>query len=206
MWLTASLLEDVEGVAPPWVDDEAPSPRPVVGPVTLPVLVDWVEETVPFSWKIPPANVVGPAVFVVEDLCELLELLLLEDDEDDEDEEDEEEEDVVNEEVVDVVDDLDEDVEEDDVDEESVDGADDELPVLLLPSRLKTTMLALPPLGMVATQKSAPPAPDAASALVTLKSATLEAPISQGRPLQPLPLHSMRRPKVGFVFARLDET
>lgn len=163
----------------------------------------------PFSWKIPPAKVVGPAVFDVDVLCELLEELLLddedEDDEDEEDDDDDEEDDVVDEDVVEVVDVLEDEEEDEDEDEECVDGAEeDELPVLLLPSRLKTTMLALPPLGMVATQKSAPPAPDAESELVTLKSAMLSALISQGRPLQPLPLHSMRRPKVGFVPDRLD--
>lgn len=68
----------------------------------------------------------------------------------------------------------------------------------LEPSTLNVTMLAVEPEGTVTTQKSAPPAPVAESALETTPT-PLEGLIEHGRPLQPPPGHSILTPKVGGV-------
>lgn len=52
-----------------------------------------------------------------------------------------------------------------------------------------TTTLAELPLGMVTTQKLAPPAPEASSELVTPPIPSVEGSIEHGRPLQPEPAH-----------------
>jgi hypothetical protein len=62
-----------------------------------------------------------------------------------------------------------------------------------------TTMLAFTPEGTVTTQKLAPPAPLAWSALETPPTPALEGSMEQGRPLQPSPSHSMLMPNVGVV-------
>lgn len=62
------------------------------------------------------------------------------------------------------------------------------------PSRLKTTMLAEPPWGTVATQNAEPPAPSALSLLVTPLPST-----RQGNPVQSPLLHLISMPKVGFL-------
>lgn len=84
------------------------------------------------------------------------------------------------------------------VDPDEVEPADAEDP-----PALKMTMLAVIPLGMVATQKSAPPAPLAASSLVTSFMPFTDGSMEQGRPLQPWPSHSILSPKVGIVLAKL---
>lgn len=63
----------------------------------------------------------------------------------------------------------------------------------------KTTTLAVPPAGMVTTQKDAPPAPTAWSALVTPPMPFTEGSMEQGVPLQPDPAHSIFTPKFGFM-------
>ena len=82
-------------------------------------------------------------------------------------------------------------------DEEGGGGVCATLP--LEPSVLKTTMLAVSPLGTVTTQKSAPPAPVAARLLLTLKPSTVAGLISQGSPLQRPDSHSILRPNVGLL-------
>jgi hypothetical protein len=67
------------------------------------------------------------------------------------------------------------------------------------PSVLKTTMLAVPPLGTVTTQKAAPPTPEVATGLSSPPTPPLEGSMEQGRPLQPPDGHSILRPKVGVV-------
>lgn len=69
-----------------------------------------------------------------------------------------------------------------------------------LPSVLKVTMLAVPPLGTVTTQNDAPPAPTADSLLSTLPDELGE--IEQGSPLQPPSGHSILTPKVGRVLIK----
>lgn len=69
-----------------------------------------------------------------------------------------------------------------------------------LPSVLKVTMLAVPPLGTVTTQNDAPPAPTADSLLSTLPEELGE--IEQGSPLQPPLGHSILTPKVGRVLIK----
>jgi hypothetical protein len=66
------------------------------------------------------------------------------------------------------------------------------------PSVLKTTMFAVEPFGTVTTQKSAPPAPEAAVALLTCPKPSELGSIAQGRPLQ-FPSHSTFRPKDGLT-------
>lgn len=68
----------------------------------------------------------------------------------------------------------------------------------------KMTTLAFPPLGTVTTQKLAPPAPDAAVALFTLPTPSLDGSIEQGVPMQLPVTHSILTPKVGVVFACHD--
>jgi hypothetical protein len=63
----------------------------------------------------------------------------------------------------------------------------------------KTTMLAFPPGGMVTTQKAAPPAPTAWSALVTPPMPLVEGSMEHGVPLQPDPAHSIFTPKLGLT-------
>ena len=65
-----------------------------------------------------------------------------------------------------------------------------------------TTMFAVKPLGTVTTQKLAPPAPEAWSALVTPPTPLTEGSMVHGRPLQPAPEHSILRPKLGGVLLR----
>jgi hypothetical protein len=77
---------------------------------------------------------------------------------------------------------------------EDVVGATDEDALPVEPSRLYTTMLALPPLGTVATQKSEPPAPVAFRLLVTPPPS-----IAHGRPMQLPEVHSIFKPNEGFV-------
>jgi hypothetical protein len=67
------------------------------------------------------------------------------------------------------------------------------------PSVLKTTMLALDPLGTVTTQKSAPPTPSVETGLFTPFIPSVEGSIEHGRPLQPPPGHSILTPKDGLV-------
>ncbi len=222
---TASLLAVVDDSPLPVADDVVLVRSDVV-PVALPVLPVEVESVlvVPFSWNTPPAWVVVELALDAVDVVVLCVSLVvdvlddeedgaleddLEDDEDEDEDEEEDEEDELDEEDNNEDEEEEEEEEEDDDDDdEDEDDEDDEPPLLLLlllPSRLYTTMLAVPPLGTVTTQKLAPPAPLAPSALVTLKSLTLDAPISHGRPLQPPPGHSTRRPKVGFVLARPDD-
>lgn len=83
---------------------------------------------------------------------------------------------------------------------------DDDSEELESPPALKTTTLAVPPLGTVTTQKSAPPAPVALSALFTLGMLPEleEGSILHGRPLHPPPGHSMLTPNFGAVPERLD--
>lgn len=76
---------------------------------------------------------------------------------------------------------------------EELDGA--ELADPVESPALKTTILAVMPFGTVATQKSAPPAPAAASELVTSFIPLTEGSIEQGRPLQPSPSHSIFSPQ-----------
>lgn len=66
------------------------------------------------------------------------------------------------------------------------------------PSVLKTTMFAVEPFGTVTTQKSAPPAPEAAVALLTNPKPSELGSMAQGRPLQ-CPSHSIFRPKEGLT-------
>lgn len=66
------------------------------------------------------------------------------------------------------------------------------------PSVLKVMILAFDPDGTVTTQKSAPPAPVAASKLDT-RPTPLEGSIEHGRPLHPPPSHSIFTPKVGVT-------
>lgn len=66
------------------------------------------------------------------------------------------------------------------------------------PSVLKTTIFAVEPLGTVTTQKSAPPAPEAAVALLTNPKPSELGSMAQGRPLQ-FPSHSTFRPKEGLT-------
>jgi hypothetical protein len=63
----------------------------------------------------------------------------------------------------------------------------------------KTTTLALPPAGMVTTQKEAPPAPTACSALVTPPTPFTEGSMEQGVPTHPLPMHAILIPKFGVM-------
>jgi hypothetical protein len=88
---------------------------------------------------------------------------------------------------------------------EEVGGAgaeeDDDAGLPLEPSVLKTTMLAEPPLGTVTTQKLALPTPMAESGLSRPLTPPLDGSMLHGRPLQPPAGHSMRRPKVGVVWA-----
>jgi hypothetical protein len=72
------------------------------------------------------------------------------------------------------------------------------------PSVLKTTMLAVEPLGIVTTQKLAPPAPDAWLALVTPPMPSVDGLMEHGVPLHPPPSHSILTPNVGLVPARED--
>ena len=60
------------------------------------------------------------------------------------------------------------------------------------PSVLKTTMLAVDPLGTVTTQKEAPPAPTSADGLSVSPMAL--SPIEHGSPLQPPSGHSTLSP------------
>lgn len=69
-----------------------------------------------------------------------------------------------------------------------------------LPSVLKVTMLAVPPLGTVTTQNDAPPAPTADSLLSTSPEELGE--MEQGSPLQPPSGHSILTPKVGRVLIK----
>jgi hypothetical protein len=80
-------------------------------------------------------------------------------------------------------------------------AAELEDPEPLDPSTLKVMILAVEPDGTVTTQKSAPPAPVASSALVTTPT-PLEGSIEHGRPLHPPPSHSIFTPKVGTVVER----
>jgi hypothetical protein len=64
----------------------------------------------------------------------------------------------------------------------------------------KTTISAVNPEGTVTTQKLAPPAPLAWSALVTPPIPSVDGSIEHGRPLQPEPEHSILIPKLGMVF------
>lgn len=73
------------------------------------------------------------------------------------------------------------------------DPAEPELPPLELPDS-KTTTFAVTPLGMVTTQKLAPPAPVAWSELVTPPMPLTAGSMEQGKPLQPGPEHSILRP------------
>lgn len=77
----------------------------------------------------------------------------------------------------------------------------DELEADESPAGNRTTF-AVAPEGMVTTQNAAPPAPSAESELVTSFIALTEGSMEQGRPLQPEPLHSTLRPKVGLVLLR----
>jgi len=67
------------------------------------------------------------------------------------------------------------------------------------PSTLKTTMLAVLPLGTVTTQKLAPPTPVALTGLFTPFVPSVEGWMAQGRPLHPPPGHSILMPKFGGV-------
>ncbi len=62
------------------------------------------------------------------------------------------------------------------------------------PSVLKTTMLAVLPLGTVTTQKAALPTPLVATGLSRPPTPPLEGSMAQGRPLQPPSGHSILRP------------
>lgn len=68
----------------------------------------------------------------------------------------------------------------------------------------KTTTFAVSPLGMVTTQKFAPPAPEAWSALVTPPTPLLEGSMLHGVPLQPEPEQTILTPKLGGVLARCE--
>lgn len=71
------------------------------------------------------------------------------------------------------------------------------------PSRLKTLIFATAPWGIVATQNAEPPAPSAASLLITVPSGDVEGSILQGRPLQSTPgSQTISRPNVGGVANR----
>lgn len=71
-------------------------------------------------------------------------------------------------------------------------------PEPLDPSTLNVMILAVEPEGTVTTQKSAPPAPVAESALETTPT-PFEGSIEHGRPLHPPPSHSILTPKVGTL-------
>lgn len=90
---------------------------------------------------------------------------------------------------------------EDDGAEEGEDD-DDEPPVE--PSVLKTTILALWPLGTVTTQNSAPPTPFVETGLFSPPMPSSAGLMEQGRPLQPPPSHSILTPYVGFVWHRSE--
>jgi hypothetical protein len=81
-----------------------------------------------------------------------------------------------------------------DLDEEA--GAPEE------PSVLKTTMLAVLPLGTVTTQKPEPSTPSVATGLDTPFRPSLDGSMEHGNPLQPPSGHSILRPNVGRVFFR----
>jgi hypothetical protein len=66
----------------------------------------------------------------------------------------------------------------------------------------KTTISAVNPEGTVTTQKLAPPAPLAWSALVTPPIPSVDGSFEHGSPLHPEPEHSTLIPKVGIVFDR----
>jgi hypothetical protein len=66
----------------------------------------------------------------------------------------------------------------------------------------KTTTLAVPPEGIVTTQKAAPPAPSAWSALVTPPMPLTEGSMEHGVPLQPDPAHTIFRPKFGITWEK----
>lgn len=66
----------------------------------------------------------------------------------------------------------------------------------------KMTMLAVVPLGIVTTQKLAPPAPEAWSELVTPPTPSTDGSMEHGVPLQPGPEHTILIPKVGVVWAK----
>ena len=66
----------------------------------------------------------------------------------------------------------------------------------------KMTTLAVVPLGIVTTQKLAPPAPADSSALVTPPTPTTEGSMEQGTPLHPGPEHSILTPKLGVVLSK----
>ena len=68
------------------------------------------------------------------------------------------------------------------------------------PSMLKTTMLAVFPLGTVTTQKVAPPTPTVPTGLERpLTPPSVAGLMEQGRPLQPPSGHSIFTPKVGVL-------
>ena len=73
------------------------------------------------------------------------------------------------------------------------------------PPSSKTTTSAVRPEGTVTTQKLAPPAPEAWSALVTPPIPTTDGSIEQGSPLHPDPEHSILIPKVGMVSEREED-
>ena len=84
---------------------------------------------------------------------------------------------------------------------EALEDPEDELEADESPAGNKTTF-AVAPEGIVTTQNAAPPAPSAESELVTSFIALTAGSMEQGRPLQPEPLHSTLRPKVGLVLLR----
>lgn len=200
---TASFLDDVSAAGAASLVVSANSAADVA------VLKDCVLLPLPLSWNIPP-NVADAKVVLgacVDDGTELLVALLL----------------VVDDELLDELEELllelelevasgvglGVELEEvvatatlaffgawDVVAASSEDDELDESPVE--PSVLKTTMFAVDPLGTVTTQKSAPPAPEAAVALLTTPKPSELGSIAQGRPLQ-FPSHSIFRPKEGLT-------
>lgn len=92
---------------------------------------------------------------------------------------------------------------------------DDDLAALELPDdddddelcpALNTTMLALPPLGTVTTQKLAPPAPEAESGDVTPFTGLTDGSIEHGRPLQFPSGHSILMPQDGEMLLKLESS
>jgi len=85
-----------------------------------------------------------------------------------------------------------------------LEGAATSDPVLEPPTG-KTTTLAFPPAGIVTTQKEAPPAPTAWSALVTPPTPTFDGSMEHGVPSQPPPSHTIDTPKFGVTLAKEDD-
>lgn len=85
---------------------------------------------------------------------------------------------------------------------EGLDEPDEPEPPEELPA-LKTTMLAVWPLGTVTTQKLAPPAPEAWSELVTPPTPLTVGSMEHGVPLHPEPEQTTLIPNVGGVPERL---